>query len=577
MAARPSNLTIPTLLTIIVFIMSNASSAAKNPCEDSGPVVPTAPLVSFLEKVQETALRTSGPKGFDPKLYVDMPLKSNLSTTHDAFDSLTRNGPVPDEALKGFLKQYLDDAEADLVAVVPPDFKGVPEHFLPRVDNREVRVWGLEVHKLWKNLSRKVSSKVLEQPDFHTLLPLNHSVVIPGSRFREVYYWDTYFVNKGLLASKMVEMAKGIVSNLISLVHEFGYVLNGARKYYTNRSQPPLLSSMVVDIYNETHDLEFVKFALPALLKEYEFWTSGVHNVIVRDSKGSNQSLSRYYASWNQPRPESYTIDKETASKVPSKCKPKLYREIATTAETGWDFSSRWMRVKNDLTTLSTTSILPVDLNAFILKMELDITYLSDEIGDPAKAKRFQEASRARKNAINSILWNKKRKQWFDYWLSDSDLCEGVYTFNPSSQNIETFASNFIPLWIHAFNSDVKLVDEVVHSLLKSGLIRPAGIATSLNNSGQQWDYPNGWAPIQYMIVHGLMKSESKHAKEVAEDIVVKWIRTNYATYNKTGAMLEKYDVETCGGSGGGGEYVTQLLTVPSYFAFWSCKKNALS
>ncbi|KAL2453509.1 Trehalase [Abeliophyllum distichum] len=528
---------------------------------DTGPVVPTTSLVSFLETVQETALHAYGHKGFDPKLYVDLSLKQNLSTTIEAFEKLPRseNGSVSDHDLNGFIEKYLNGAGEDLVYAEPVDFVAEPEGFLPKVKNPKVRAWALEVHSLWKNLSRKVSGRVRESPDFHTLLPLKYPVMIPGSRFREVYYWDSYWVIRGLLTSEMYETAKGIVYNLLSLIDEFGYVLNGARAYYTNRSHPPLLSSMVLDIYNRTGDKDLIEKSLPALLKEHEFWNSGVHKVIVQDAEGSRHTLNRYYALWNKPRPESSTIDREIASKLSNTCeKTKLYRELASAAESGWDFSTRWMRDESDLTSLATTSIIPVDLNAFILKMELDITSLAHVIGDNKIAARFKEASEARKKAMNSIFWNAEMGQWLDYWLSNFDASKDAYTWNASSQNQKLFASNFVPLWIQLFNSDDEVVDEVLRSLQNSGLLCPAGIATSLTNSGQQWDFPNGWAPLQHMIVEGLVRSRSEQARSIAEDIAVKWIRTNYVAYKNTGNMHEKYDVEKCGDFGGGGEYVPQ-------------------
>ncbi|KAI3990729.1 hypothetical protein MKX01_023029 [Papaver californicum] len=140
---------------------------------------------------------------------------------------------------------YLNEAGSDLVYHEPIDFEYEPSGFLPKVKNLKVRKWALEIHSLWKNLSRKVDDKVIENPDLYTLLPLKFPMVIPGSRFREVHYWDSYWVIRGLLASKMYESAKSIVYNLISLVDEHGFLLNGARAYYSNRSQPPLLSSMV--------------------------------------------------------------------------------------------------------------------------------------------------------------------------------------------------------------------------------------------------------------------------------------------------------------------------------------------
>ncbi|XP_028099384.1 probable trehalase [Camellia sinensis] len=363
---------------------------------------------------------------------------------------------------------------------------------------------------------------------------------------------------RGLLASKMYETAKGIVTNLVSLIDEFGHVLNGARAYYTNRSEPPLLSAMVYDIYTRTGDVDFARKSLPALLKEHKFWNSEIHSVIIHDAEGCNRTLSRYYAMWNKPRPESSTIDIETASKLMNdSAKQHLYRELASTAESGWDFSTRWMRNGSDLTTLVTSSIMPVDLNAFILKMELDIAFLANVTGDCTISVHFQEAAQARKQAMNSVFWNAEMGQWLDYWLSNGTTCKG-HTWEASNQNRNIFASNFVPLWIELFNSDCTLVEQVMQSLQSSGLIRAVGIATSLTNSGQQWDFPNGWAPLQHMIVEGLARSGSKEARSMAEDIAVRWIRTNYVAYKKSGAMHEKYDVEKCGEFGGGGEYIPQ-------------------
>ncbi|KAL3499032.1 hypothetical protein ACH5RR_041764 [Cinchona calisaya] len=549
----------------ITFLMSSSSWSVSSSSSciptDSGPVVKTTPLVSFLESLQETAFKTFGHKDFDPKLYVDMSLKYNLNTTLEGFNKLARsnNGSVSVLDLNEFMERYLEGAGEDLVYAEPVDFVENPEGFLPKVENSEMRSWALEVHSLWKNLSRKVSERVLERPDLDTLLPLQKPVIIPGSRFREVYYWDSYWVIRGLLASKMYETAKGIVTNLISLIDEFGYVLNGARAYYTNRSQPPLLSSMIFDIYNRTGDVDFVKNSLPALLKEYEFWNSGIHKVSIQDAQGEIHNLSRYYAMWNTPRPESSSIDQETASKLSDICeKTQLYREVASTAESGWDFSTRWMRNASDLTTLSTTYIVPVDLNAFILKMELDIAFLANVVGDSSVAVRFTEASQAKQKAMNSILWNAEMGQWFDYWLTGNNDSKDAYTWEASNQNQKSFASNFIPLWINLFHSDGTMMEKVIQSFRTSGLLRPAGIATSLTNTGQQWDFPNGWAPLQHMIVEGLAMYGSDEANSLAKDIALRWIRTNYVAYKKTGAMHEKYDVQKCGEYGGGGEYKPQ-------------------
>ncbi|GMN31402.1 hypothetical protein TIFTF001_003245 [Ficus carica] len=527
---------------------------------DSGPVIPTTPLVTFLQRLQGMALKTLGKSYFDPKLYLDLSLKTELSFVERAFDRLLEDssGSVSDGDLSRFVEEFFEGSGEDLVGAETEDFAAEPEEFLPKVKNREVRIWALEVHSLWKNLSRKVSEKVFEKPEFHTLLPVPEQVIIPGSRFREVYYWDSYWVIRGLLASKMYKTAKAIVSNLISLVEEYGYVLNGARAYYTNRSQPPLLSAMVCEIYKRTEDLDLARKSLPALLKEHQFWNLGLHEVTIEDDQACDHTLSRYYAMWNMPRPESSTVDKESASKISNEFeKQRFYREVASAAESGWDFSTRWMRNHSEFTTLATTSVLPVDLNAFILGMELDIAFLAKVTGDHSISERYSEASQARKKAIESVFWNAEMGQWNDYWLSNSN-CKEAQTWEAENQNQKIFASNFIPLWIESFHSDPILVNKVMRSLQSSGLLCACGIATSLTNSGQQWDFPNGWAPIQHMIVEGLARSGSKEARKLAEDIAVRWIRTNYVAYKRTGAMHEKYNVENCGDFGGGGEYVPQ-------------------
>ncbi|TKV95334.1 hypothetical protein SEVIR_9G356700v4 [Setaria viridis] len=536
-----------------------ASAAAGGPDDEAA-----SALLELLQRVQTEALRALGPDGFDPKLYVDLPLATDERTAAAALP------PPPSTSraeLESYLARYFGEAGSDLVEADPPDFQPEPRGFLPRVGSPEARAWALEVHALWKDLARRVAPDVAARPERHTLLPLPGRVVVPGSRFREVYYWDSYWVVRGLLVSKMFETAKDIALNLVYMVEKYGFVLNGARSYYTNRSQPPLLSSMVLDVYGATGDVDFVRRAFPSLLKEHSFWMSEIHNVAIRDNNGQVRNLSRYQARWNKPRPESATIDEELASKINSIAdKEKLYREIASTAESGWDFSSRWMRNSTDMTTLATSYIIPVDLNTFIFKMERDIAAFAKLLGENATSEKFLKASKARHIAIDSILWNSEMEQWLDYWLPTDGDCqkEGVYQWKSDSQNRNIFASNFIPLWLNAHHSgSVQFADaakskRVMASLRTSGLLHAAGIATSLTNTSQQWDFPNGWAPVQHLIVEGLLHSGSEEAVKLAEDISTRWVRTNYAAYKATGAMHEKYDVEACGKSGGGGEYKPQ-------------------
>ncbi|KAL6906457.1 hypothetical protein ACP4OV_004058 [Aristida adscensionis] len=559
---RPHHVLLLTLLLCGAIEMGPSTAAAAADDEEGAG---SDTLLVLLQRMQAVALRVLGPKDFDPKHYVDLPLAADERAAADALAALPR--PAPSRAeLEAFLARYFGAAGSDLVPADLPDFAADPPGFLPRVRSQEARAWALEVHALWKDLARRVAPAVAVRPERHTLLPLSGTVVVPGSRFLEVYYWDSYWVIRGLLVSKMYDTAKEIVLNLVYLVEKYGFVLNGARSYYTNRSEPPLLSSMVLDIYRATGDLSFLRRVFPALLKEHSFWVSEVHNVVIMDNQGRVHNLSRYQARWNKPRPESATIDEELASNLTcSIAKEKLYHQVASTAESGWDFSSRWMRNSTDMTTLSTIFIIPVDLNTYIFKMECDIAIFAKLIGENATSETFLEASKARHIAIDSILWNTEMEQWLDYWLLPTDgNLQGAHQWKSNSQNRGIFASNFIPLWLNAHNSgSVKFADEakslrVMRSFETSGLLHDAGIATSLSNTGQQWDFPNGWAPLQHLIVEGLLNSGSEEARKLGEDIATRWVRTNYAAYKATGAMHEKYDVEACGKSGGGGEYKPQ-------------------
>lgn len=195
---RTSNAIASTSLLLLLPILSFSPFAMRvstAPCGDaSAPVKPTTPLLSFLQRLQSAAFATLGPDGFDPKLYVDLPLKTDLAATEKAFARLPRSGGViPVSDLERFLGDYFGEAGSDLVHAEPEDFVAEPPGFLPKVENPKVRAWALEVHSLWKNLTRRVSDEVRRRPERHTLLPLPGPVVVPGSRFREVYYWDSYW------------------------------------------------------------------------------------------------------------------------------------------------------------------------------------------------------------------------------------------------------------------------------------------------------------------------------------------------------------------------------------------------
>lgn len=191
-----------------------------------------------------------------------------------------------------------------------------------------------------------MSEDVFANPQRYSILRRKHAVVIPGGRFRESYYWDSYWIVLGLLACDMKDTARGLVQNLLDDVADFGFVPNGGRIYYLNRSQPPLLSEMVLALVEHDPagvDAAFVQRAVGLLEAEYRFWmVEGERAVALQGpADGARHVLNRYYTASNHPRPESFREDLELAGLAD--CAASFYADIAAGAESGWDFSSRWI------------------------------------------------------------------------------------------------------------------------------------------------------------------------------------------------------------------------------------------
>ncbi|KAL0900082.1 hypothetical protein Bca101_084043 [Brassica carinata] len=134
---------------------------------------------------------------------------------------------------------------------------------------------------------------------------------------------------------------------------------------------------------------------------------------------------------------------------------------------------------------MATTPVVPVDLSVFLFEMELDIAlaFIMEICGDKNGSERFVKASEARQKAFAAVFWN-EGGQWLDYWLSSSG--DAPETCKAENQNTNVFASNFQSGSVPSTQMKI-LSKEVVKALENSGLIAPAGILTSLTNSGQQW------------------------------------------------------------------------------------------
>ncbi|HGD3788258.1 TPA: alpha,alpha-trehalase [Enterobacter roggenkampii] len=397
------------------------------------------------------------------------------------------------------------------------------------------------IDDLWPVLTRttdKASNK------WDSLLPLPKPYVVPGGRFREVYYWDSYFTMLGLAESDHWDKISDMVYNFAYEIDTFGHIPNGNRSYYLSRSQPPFFSLMVELL--ATHDSDALKKYRPQMEKEYAYWMDGVDALqpgqankrVVKLDDGA--VLNRYWDDRDTPRPESWLDDVNTAKSNPNRPATEIYRDLRSAAASGWDFSSRWMDDPQKLGTIRTTSIVPVDLNALMFKMEKLLARASQESGDAASASKYETLATARQKAIESHLWNDKEGWYADYDLKSKKV-----------RNQLTAAALF-PLYVKAAAQDRA---EKVAAATSSRLLKPGGIATTTVNSGQQWDAPNGWAPLQWVAAEGL---QNYGQEKVSMDVTWRFLKNVQHTYDREKKLVEKYDVSTTGTGGGGGEYPLQ-------------------
>ena len=397
------------------------------------------------------------------------------------------------------------------------------------------------IDDLWPVLTRttdKASNK------WDSLLPLPKPYVVPGGRFREVYYWDSYFTMLGLAESDHWDKISDMVDNFAYEIDTFGHIPNGNRSYYLSRSQPPFFSLMVELL--ATHDSDALKKYRPQMEKEYAYWMDGVDALqpgqankrVVKLDDGA--ILNRYWDDRDTPRPESWLDDVNTAKSNPNRPATEIYRDLRSAAASGWDFSSRWMDDPQKLGTIRTTSIVPVDLNALMFRMEKLLARASQESGDAASASKYETLATARQKAIESHLWNDK-----EGWYADYDL-------KSKKVRNQLTAAVLFPLYVKAAAQDRA---EKVAAATSSRLLKPGGIATTTVNSGQQWDAPNGWAPLQWVAAEGL---QNYGQEKVSMDVTWRFLKNVQHTYDREKKLVEKYDVSTTGTGGGGGEYPLQ-------------------
>ena len=483
----------------------------------------------------------------DSKTFVDMRLQKDEAVVLQAFRALSN---LTKEQVIKFVSDNFYPVGHDLEEWSPPDWKENPE-IIDRIKDADLKNFASKLNGLWKKLGRKISDEARQNPKRSSLILVPNPFIVPGGRFREFYYWDSYWVVKGLLICGMKDTVKGMIDNFIQLVKTYGFVPNGGRIYYTNRSQPPFLIPIVHLYLNHTGDEDYVMSILNDLEREYEFWRQN-RTVEIKMPSGGKYNLSIYAADMDMPRPESYYEDVHTAKEVPDNAKPALYQDIASAAESGWDFSTRWYNGtgsgKGSLSSMRTRQIVPTDLNSVLFYCEKLLEKFSRLAGNTQKAENYKGYAEVRRLAIEAVLWEEHRGIWLDY---DRQLKKNQDDF---------YAASVVPLWAGVHQGDVTRENKVFRMLKRWKVLDyPGGFPTSLFASDQQWDFPNAWPPLQHMLITGLAQSKSEDLRQEALNFAQKWITTNYKAWRTTGHMFEKFNVSVHGAPGGGGEYDIQV------------------
>ncbi|KAL4103583.1 hypothetical protein QTP88_018944 [Uroleucon formosanum] len=490
----------------------------------------------------------------DSKTFVDLKLKMLPNETMTIFWKEMENWEynVTKDRLKDFISKNFDIQHNEFETWVPSDWIKNPK-FLNSIKDEKLKDFACKINRIWKDLGRKIKDDVRLKPELYSLIYLPHPVIIPGGRFRELYYWDSYWIIRGLLLCEMNVTAKGMIKNYISMIKTFGHVPNGGRIYYSKRSQPPMLIPMMKSYFEVTNDIYFVIENIDMLEVEFQHWINN-HNVTIYKN-GKNYTLAVYKDSSTGPRPESYREDIEKAEHFKTKSeKENFYSELKAAAESGWDFSSRWFVLngtnKGSILNTKTRSIVPVDLNSLVYWNAKILSDFYRDINFTIKAEEYENISLQWRDAVTAVLWDEEVGSWLDF-----DMINNI-------KRNYFYPTNISPLWTGCYekNKTDYFVSHVLNYLQKENILKTNGsIPTTMRVSKEQWDYPNAWPPLQYIIIKALENTGYEEAKRLASEIAYKWICTNYVAYKNYSVMYEKYRVDANGEPGlSTGEYPIQ-------------------
>lgn len=460
---------------------------------------------------------------------------------------------LPDERLLGRVRDYigkswttLSRSNRDLLQALPdpkmPRKPGEPWLLYVAPTERADRV-GAELRGvLGEEAMRRVEIRTLPRDVLsvreHGLLYLPRPYVVPGGRFNEMYGWDSYFIQVGLLHDGEVARARDMVENFLYQITHYGTILNANRTYFLSRSQPPFLTRMILGVYERDRDAAWLRGTVPAIERYYRFWTTAPHAV-------PDAALSRYFDLGSGPAPEVVADERDEAGRTHYDRAREYYRTHDVTdydeslyydsrrdrltdlffkgdrsmRESGFDPSNRFGALNVDV-----IHYAPVCLNTLLCVMEEDAARIMDTLGDEEAAATWRDRARARREEINRLLWDEEAGVYYDY------------NFRTRQRRRYDFATTFYPLW--AGIASKAQAERVRGHLVK--LEAPGGLLTSTTVTGSQWDAPFGWAPLQMIAAAGLRRY-GFHAD--ADRLAARFVSLVAKEFDEHGTIVEKYDV----------------------------------
>lgn len=466
----------------------------------------------------------------DSKTFVDKPTSKSadqVSTDFFNFYNNSQGQPATYGGISNFVQTDFKGEGLELTATT------IANGSLPKalsssaIPDSLSQAWAGIVNGYWGSLIRETNREVLcpNNPSGceSSLIPLNHTFVVPGGRFREQYYWDSYWILEGLLTSELYDVANSTLQNFMDELDRFGFIPNGGRIYYLNRSQPPVFIHMLSRYVDVTKDTSILDRALPLAEKELSWWAKNRTISITSPYTSKTYQVSHYAVNNTAPRPESYLEDYESANGVvggndnpgyTDDQKANLYAELASGAETGWDYSTRW--TKDPFATVGNTTnqepllrglnvrgTIPVDLNSILYGAEVRLADLYDRSSSSsshskraATASSHRQSAEARKAAILDLMWDPEKVAFYDF-NSTAGARSGFFS-----------AAAFYPLWNDIWPKEVLADESKTQALFASvGLVLAQYNGTfpaTFITSGAQWDAPNTWPPHQYIVMEAL-------------------------------------------------------------------------